>query len=181
MAAETIETDPDAAATDVAGGELFLGIDSYGWVGLAFLVFMAVLWRLGAFRAIGAMLDDRANKVKADLAEAEALRAEAQAIRDSAAAEAEQARKDAAEMRARAQADAERILASVDAEAEAAIARVTRLAEDRIAAARRAAENELRARAAELATRAAEQILVARKEDLQALTDNAIAGLDRRP
>jgi F-type H+-transporting ATPase subunit b len=61
-----------------------------------------------------------------------------------------------------------------------AIARASRLAEDRIAAATRAAETELRARAADLATKAATAILAERTKDLKGLTDASIAGLDRR-
>lgn len=72
--------------------ETFLGLDSYGWVGLAFLVFVGLLWRFGALRAIASALDGRAAKVRADLAEAEALRAEAQRLKDQAAADAAIAR-----------------------------------------------------------------------------------------
>ncbi len=182
MAAQDIATEAaHGAEASPAAHEAFLGLDSYGWVALAFLLFVVALWRLGAFSAIIGALDSRAAKVRADLAEAEALKAEAKAILDKAAAEAEQARRDAADMRARAEADAARILAGVDDEAAAAIARATRLAEDRIAAAQRTAEAELRARATELATRAARILLEARREDLKSLTDSAIAGLDRRP
>lgn len=178
-----------AGTTEVAGGaheaatahETFLGIDSYGWVAVAFAVFVILLWRFGLFAMIARALDGQAEKVKASLAEAEALRREAQSLKDRAAADAAQARRDADAIRQAAEADAARILAGAEAEAEAAIARATRLAEDRIASAQRAAEAELRTRASDLAVRAAEALLVAQGKQLQPLTDAAIAALDRRP
>lgn len=177
MASETLD---HGGAHDAGAHETFLGIDSYGWVALAFLAFVVLLWRFGLFSMITRALDGQAEKVKANLAEAESLRREAQALKDRAAADAAQARRDAEAIRAAAEADAERILAGAEAEAEAAIARATRLAEDRIASAQRAAEADLRARASELAVRAAEALLVEHQKELAPLTDAAIAALDRR-
>lgn len=178
MANETLD---EGRAHDAAvAHETFLGIDSYGWVGVAFAVFLILLWRFGLFSMISRALDGQAEKVRASLAEAESLRLEAQALKDRAAAEARQAKQDAEAIRLAAEADAARILAGAEAEAEAAIARATRLAEDRITSAQRAAETELRARATELAVRAAKTLLVAHQKELQPLTDASIAALDRR-
>ena len=52
-----------AGAEHAAGHETFLGLDSYAWVGAAFLCFVLLLWRLGAFRMIGTSLDAQAEKV----------------------------------------------------------------------------------------------------------------------
>lgn len=167
-----------AIAEDVPH-ETLLGLDSYGWVGLAFLAFVVILWRVGAFRMIVSSLDARADKVRADLAEAAALRAEAEAMKAKAAADAAQAEADARAMLANAEAEAQRIVARAAVDAEEAIARRTRLAEDRIAAEVRAAETELRARAADITVAAARAILEARADALAPLTDAAIAALDR--
>ncbi|QMW21548.1 F0F1 ATP synthase subunit B family protein [Sandaracinobacteroides saxicola] len=179
--AETAQT---TATTEAHGGAheahpAFLGLDSYGWVAIAFATFVAILWKLGAFKAIGAALDARAAKVRADLAEAAMLKAEAEALRAQAAADAAQAEKDAAAIVAGARREAELVLANAETAADAAIARRTKLAEDRIAAAQRAAEGELRARAAQLAAGAARDILAAKAAngELAPLTDEAIAKL----
>jgi F-type H+-transporting ATPase subunit b len=163
--------------------ETLLGLDSYAWIGgLAFACFVAVLWRFGAFRMIGSALDDQAAKVKADLAEAAALKAEAEAMKARAAAEAAEAKARSEAMIANAEAEAKRIVAQSAVDAEAAIARRTRMAEDRIAAETRSAEAALRARAADIAVKAAQVLIAERagRPELEALTDSAIASLDRR-
>lgn len=168
------------AVAEAVPSETLLGLDSYGWVGLAFLVFVVILWRVGAFRMIASALDARADKVRADLAEAAALRAEAEAMKAKAAADAAAAAADARAMLANAEVEAQRIVEQAGRDAEVAIVRRTRLAEDRIAAEARAAEADLRARSADVTVAAARAILAARAEALEPLTDAAIASLDRR-
>lgn len=160
----------------------FLGLSTTAWVGVAFVIFVIILWRAGMFRAIAGGLDARAEKVKADLAEAAALRAEAEQLKARAAEEAAQAERDAATMRANAEREAEALVVKARADADAAIARRQRMAEDRITAAQRAAEADLRARAAQLATAAARDILAAKAAngELVGLTDQAIATISGR-
>lgn len=169
-----------ADAEHAVAHETFLGLDSYAWVGAAFLCFVLLLWKLGAFRMIGSSLDAQAEKVKADLAEAAQLKAEAEAMKAKAAAEAAEAESSAKAMLANAEVEAKRIVEQAAVDAEEAIARRTRLAEDRIAAEARGAEAELRARAADITVKAAEALLSAKAKELAGLTDAAIAGLDRR-
>jgi len=165
-----------------AGHEVFLGLDSYGWVAVAFLLFVALLWKVGAFKMLLGSLDARADKVRSDFAEAAALKAEAEALRAKAAAEAAQAQVDANAMLANAEAEARRIVEQATRDAETAIARRTRLAEDRIAAEARSAEADLRARAADITVKAARALLAegAASGELVALTDAAISTLDKR-
>lgn len=184
---ETLEPGTPAEAGTVADAEyaasheVLLGLDSYAWVGIAFLTFVLILWRFGAFRALGSALDGQAEKVRSDLAEAAQLKAEAEQMKRDAAAEAAQAAEDARAMMAAAEAEAKRIVEQAGVDADAAIARRTRLAEERIAAESRAAEAELRARAADITVKAAEALLGERAGagGLGDLTDAAIAGLDR--
>ena len=168
-----------AGAEHAAGHETVLGLDSYAIVGLAFLVFLAILWKAGAFRMIGGALDGAAEKVRSDLAEAAQLKAEAEAMKAKAAAEAAEAAAQAKETLANAESEARRIVEQAAIDAETAIVRRTKLAEDRIAAEARTAEAELRARAADIAVKAAETLLAGRSKELTGLTDAAIAGLDR--
>lgn len=179
-AGESHTTAEGAAQAEVQ--TTFLGLDSYGWVAVAFLMFVALLWKFGAFRMLGGALDDRADKVRSDLAEAASLKAEAEALKAKAAAEALQAEADAKAMLANAEVEALRIVEQATRDAETAIARRTRLAEDRIAAEARSAEADLRARAADITVKAARALLAERAAsgELVGLTDSAIATLDKR-
>jgi F-type H+-transporting ATPase subunit b len=183
-AAATATEVTHGATTEAAHNDhpSFLGLDSYAWVGLAFLCFVLLLWRLKAFRMIGGALDAQAEKVKADLAEAAALKAEAEAMKARAAAEAAEAEAAAKAMVAHAEEEAKRIVEQAGIDADTAISRRSKLAHDRIAAEARSAEAELRAHAAEITVKAARALLAERSAsgDLAPLTDAAIAGLDRR-
>ena len=182
-----VAIDPVEAGTTVPNEEAvthetFLGMDSYAWVGLAFLAFVLLLWKLGAFGMITKALDGQADKVRSDLAEAATLKAEAEAMKARAAADAAQAEAGARAMLANAEIEAKRIVEQAAIDAEAAISRRTKIAEDRIAAEARATESELRARAADITVKAARSILAERsaRGELAALADETIAGLDRR-
>ena len=169
-----------ADAEHAAGHENIMGLDSYAIVGLAFLTFALILWKVGAFSAIIKALDGQADKVKADLAEAAQLKAEAEALKAKAAADAAEAEAQSLAMIANAETEAKRIVEQAATDAEEAISRRTKLAEDRIAAEARGAEAELRARAADITVKAAEALLSARTKELSGLTDAAIAGLEQR-
>lgn len=175
-------TTTTAPAHEAVPHETFLGMDSYAWVGLAFLSFVLLLWKLGAFSMIAKALDGQAEKVRSDLAEAATLKAEAEAMKAKAAADAAEAEAGAKAMLANAEIEARRIVEQAGIDAEAAISRRTKIAEDRIAAEARATEAQLRARAAEITVKAAQMLLAERsaKGELADLTDAAIAGLDRR-
>ena len=181
MASETTAS-TSAEAGHAEAHPSYLGLDSYGWVAVAFLMFVALLWKFGAFTMLGSALDARADKVRADLAEAATLKAEAQALKAKAAAEAAHAQTDAQAMLANAEVEAKRIVEQATADAEVAISRRTRLAEDRIGAEARTAEAALRSRAADITVQAARALLAERSAsgDLAGLTDASIATLDRR-
>jgi F-type H+-transporting ATPase subunit b len=163
-------------------GPEFLGLGAETWVYLSVALFFALLVYKGAHKAILGSLDARIQKVKDQLAEAAALRAEAETLKAEALAKQQQAEKTAADIVAHAKSEAAQIITDASANAEAMIARRTKMAEDKIAAAERAAADEVRATAASLATAAAQQLL---KDKLDAtaqakLVDQAIGELDRR-
>jgi F-type H+-transporting ATPase subunit b len=149
------------------------------WVLVSFVIFFAVfgtrLWS-----AVSGMLDARANAVRAELAEAQRLREEAEAMLADAQRARTEAMAEAGEILARSQVEAARLQEAALADAEAAGKRREKLALDRIAAAEKAALTEVRQTAAEIATRAAERVL---SEDLggtdERLIDQAIADLPR--
>ncbi|MBU6165361.1 MAG: hypothetical protein KGQ52_04430 [Alphaproteobacteria bacterium] len=162
---------------------VLLGLDAEGWVytGVTIFLLLAVL----VFKApalIAKALDDRIAGVKKQLDEAASLRAEAEALLADAQARKAAAEADAAAIRARAEVEAADLVKASEAAASDAIARRTQAAEQRIAAAERSAAAELKAEVAAQVTKAAAAIIAARADKaLQTrLTDEAIAGLDRR-
>ncbi len=105
------------------------------WVAISFLIFIALVGRIGWRIAVRA-LDARAERVRNELAEAARLRAEAEEMLRQAEAERAAALAEAEEMIARAEAEAARDGGRTAAEVEAqARAREKDGAMDRIAAA----------------------------------------------
>jgi len=154
----------------------FLGLDPGGWVALAmFAVFAIFIWKKVP-AAIGKALDDRIKLIRGQLAEAESLRKEAEALKAEYEKKAKSADKDRAALLERAKHEAEEIVAKAKTDAEALIERRTRMAEDKIAAEERTAIEQLRAAAAEAATKAAAR-LIAERHDASSdekLVDQAI-------
>src|SRR5688500_2617429 len=58
--------------------EAFLGLDSYGWVAAAFVVFVLLLLWLKVPKAIAGALDARADRIRGELDEARRLREDAE-------------------------------------------------------------------------------------------------------
>src|SRR4051812_43627765 len=128
-------------------------------ISLAMLVVIAVMIWKKVPGAIARALDDKIALIRDQLAEAEALRKEAEALKVEYEKKAKSADKDRAALIERARHEADEIVAKAKTEAEALIERRTRMAEDRIAAEEREAVNQLRAAAADGAARAAARLI----------------------
>lgn len=129
------------------------------FVALGFILFVGLLAYLGAHKTLTAALDKRGERIKAELAEAERLRAEAEAVLASFGKRLEEAEAEAAAVVRQAHEDAE-LLAREAAERLADfIKRRTKQAEEKIASAEVQATADVRAAAAEAATRAAATVL----------------------
>src|SRR5262245_63148404 len=102
------------------------------WVAVAFVIFLAVLWRLGVHRKAIQSLDQRAKRIASELDEARKLRDEAQAILAESEKKRRQAEQDAQEIIAGARAEAERVAAEAKAKAEEFVARRTAMAQRKI-------------------------------------------------
>ena len=137
-------------------GSLFA--DPRFWVGVAFFIFFLIFGGK-AWNAITKMLDSRAAGIRRELDEASRLRREAEAMLADATTKREAALREAQEMLERARAEAGRVAEAARAEAAASAARREKLAMDRIASAEKAAVSEVRLAAADLAARAAEQVI----------------------
>jgi F-type H+-transporting ATPase subunit b len=159
----------------------FLGLNPGGWVALAMIVVFAILIWKKVPAAIGKALDSKIALIRDQLAEAEALRKEAEALKAEYEGKAAAVDKDREALLERARHEAEEIVAKAKSDAEALIERRSRMAEDKIAAEERAAVEQLRAAAAEAAAKAAAKLIAERHDattDAQ-LVDRAIKEIAR--
>jgi len=150
------------------------------WVAVGFVVFIALVWKK-AGAVLGSMLDERSNKIKADLDEARELREAAldelhqfQRLHREAADEAKTILKTA-------EATAERIRENAEKAAEETIKRREQQATAKIKAAETAMINELRDKAASLAVASAAQIITSKldKDAGLALIDDAASDIEK--
>ena len=141
-----------------------LGLNAGGWIALAMIVVILVLIRGKFHRMVGQALDTKIAEIRDQLAEAESLRKQAEALKDEYQAKSESADKDREALLERARHEAEAIVAKAKTDAEALVERRSRMAEDKIAAEERAAVEQLRATAAEAAARAAARLIAERHD-----------------
>lgn len=129
------------------------------WVAVAFVIFIAVLVKLGAPRVIIQALDDRRARIKAELDEARRVREEAQELLASYQRKRQEADREADAIVSAARSEAERLAAEAKTKVEDFVARRTRMAETKIAQAEAQAVADVRSAAADAAVAAAEKIL----------------------
>ncbi|PZX15747.1 F-type H+-transporting ATPase subunit b [Palleronia aestuarii] len=149
---------------------------------LGFLVFIGILLWYRVPGTVGKMLDNRAEGIRSDLAEARELREEAQTllatyerkqkdVQDQADRIVSAARKDA-------QASADKALADM----EAALERRKRAAQEQIASAEEQAVRDVRNRAVDVAIAAARDVLIRQMdaERQNRLIDESISTVDAK-
>jgi F-type H+-transporting ATPase subunit b len=153
-----------------------------GWVALAMIVVLALLAWKKVHHAIGRALDGKIALIRDQLAEAESLRKEAEALKAEYEVKAASADKDRKALLERARHEADEIVAKAKVDAETLIGRRIRMAEDKIAAEERSAVEQLRATAADAAARAAARLIAERHDaDTDAkLVDQAIKEISAR-
>jgi len=149
------------------------------WVATAFVAFIALLVYLKVPGSVGATLDKRADKIKADLDEAESLCTEAQDLLATYQKKQRDAAKEVDAIAAQAKEEASRILELGRVRLEDTLARREKLAKDRIAQAEAAAVDEVRVRTVEIAIEATRQIMASSvaAEKADTMIDGAIAEL----
>ena len=129
------------------------------WVGVSFFIFLGILAYYGVPKAIVKALDARGEKVAQELAEARRLRVEAEKLLAEYEAKRKAAESEAASIIAAANEEAKRLAAEAEAKLNDFVTRRTKSAEEKIALAESQAEAEVRAAAADAATKAAEVII----------------------
>ena len=153
-----------------------------GWVALAVIIVLALLIWKKVPGAIGKALDSKIALIRDQLAEAEALRKEAEALKAEYQAKASSADKDREALLERAKHEADEIVAKAKIDAESLIERRTRMAEDKIAAEERSAVEQLRGAAADAAAKAAARLIGERHDAATdaKLVDQAIGEIASR-
>ena len=160
------------------GGELHSEPTSFGltapmFISLAMIVVLAVIIWQKVPAAIGKALDDKIGVIRRQLAEAEDLRKDAEALKAEYEARTKSADAEAAAILERARHEAEAIVAQAKDNADALVERRQRMAEDKIAAEERAALDQLRGLTADAAREAAARLI---RERVDAGADEAIVG-----
>lgn len=164
---------PEPAVAGVLNATVF--------VSLAMLVFLAILVWKKVPGLIAGGLDKQIAAIRQRLEEAKQLRAEAEALRDEYVRKIADVDNQTRAIVAHAEDEAKALVAKAEADAADLVQRRARMAEDKIAAAERTALAEVRAKAADAATKAAASLIAANHGASadKALVDKTISGLAR--
>ena len=129
------------------------------WVAVAFVLLMGVFAYVGVHRTLLTALDHRAERIKAELDDANRLKAEAATLLAEYKTRRQSAEREAEEIISSAKAEAERIAAEAKTKMEDFVVRRTKTAESKIALAEAQAVADVRAAAANAAVAAASTVL----------------------
>ena len=151
-------------------------------VGVAFVLFLALLLYLGVHRFIAKALDDRAARIRAELNEARQLREEAQELFAEFERKQRQVAGQADEIVAHAKAEAEAAAERAKADLKVSIERRLKAADEQIAMAEANAVRQVKDRAVAIAIAAAGDVLRARlgQDRARGLVDEAIEEVGRK-
>lgn len=129
------------------------------WVTIAFVIFLAIVWKAGAFNAMSSGLDARGKRIRAELDEAKRLREEASSVLADYKKRRGEAEREAESIVAGAREEAERIAREAHERLADFVTRRTSAAEAKIAQAEVQAQQQVRAAAADAAIRISEAVL----------------------
>jgi F-type H+-transporting ATPase subunit b len=151
------------------------------WVLIGFIIFVALVWRK-AGQALGGGLDARAERIRKQITEAEALRSEAEAMLRDAEQRQRAALEEAKAILAEATREATRLKDQAAKDVVAMLERRRHSALEKIAQAEAAAIAEVRQYAVDVAIAATRQVLTNQVQGALAdrMIDHAIAELPRR-
>ncbi|MES2097343.1 MAG: hypothetical protein V4459_11360 [Pseudomonadota bacterium] len=175
-------TEANGAAPAEHEGPTLLGLGAEQWVyvGVTLFILLAI-FVAKAPKRITDLLDARIAETRRQLDEATAIRAEAEALLAAAKAKSKASAGDAQAIVKHAEAEAAALIAKAETDAAELVERRGKMAEDKIGAAERAAVAEVRARAADVAAKAAAAIIADTHGAAadKPLVDKTIAGLGR--
>lgn len=140
-------------------------MDATFWATVALVIFLGVVFYFKVPAMISKSLDERANRIRAELEEARRLREEAQQLLAEYQRKRKDAEKDAADIVAAARREAEALVSEAQRKTEDYVTRRTALAEQKIVQAERDAINEVRSSAVDIAVEAARGVLAGRVDE----------------
>jgi len=171
---------PEAVATVEHGGGATtheqpsaFGLTAPMFIALAMILVIALIVWKKVPAAIGKALDSKIDVIRSQLAEAETLRKDAEALKAEYEGKRKSADAEAETIVERAKQEADAIVAQAKTNAESLVERRQRMAEDKIAAEERHAVEQLRATAADAAREAAARLI---RERVDQTTDEALVG-----
>lgn len=129
------------------------------WAAGVLTIFLLIVWRLGAFKAIGGALDKRAEEIQRELSHAQHLREEAESLLKEAERKQQEASELASSIISQAEADAKALMVQADKDLSDMVARREAQVEARIARAEEEATHAVKRVAADAATKAAAELL----------------------
>jgi F-type H+-transporting ATPase subunit b len=129
------------------------------WVAVSFVIFFAIVWKVGGFKTLMDSIDARARHIRAELDEARRLREEAAQVLADYRRRRDEAEREAEAIVAAARDEAERTAREAQERMTDFLARRTAAAEAKIAQAETQAAAQVRAAAAEAAVQVSEAIL----------------------
>ena len=172
-----------AAPAFAAGDKPFLSLANTDFVVLvAFIIFIGILVYYKVPGLIGGLLDKRAATIRAELAEARALREEAQTLLASYERKQRDVQAQADRIVVNAREEATRAAAAAKEEIRASVARRIAAAEEQIASAEAAAVRDVRDRAVTIAIAAAQDLIAAQMTAARGnkLIDDAISVVEAK-
>jgi F-type H+-transporting ATPase subunit b len=137
-------------------------MDATFWATVALFIFLGIVFYFKAPAVITKSLDERANRIQAELEEARRLREEAQQLLAEYQRKRKEAEQDAADIVAAAKREADMLVEEAQRKTEDYVSRRTALAEQKIVQAEREAINEVRSSAVDIAVEAARGLLANR-------------------
>lgn len=152
------------------------------WVAISFVIFCALLVWKKVPGMINKALDERADRIREQLAQARKLREEAQSLLAEYEKKREDAEKEAEEIVVQARNEAESYAAEARRKLKESMERRARMAEDKINRAEASAIKEVRSAASNIAIKAARELIAADAKGAKgaALIDASIANLRDR-
>jgi F-type H+-transporting ATPase subunit b len=156
--------------------------DGHFVFGIAFFLFLGLLAYLGVHKMLGKALDDRADRIRAELDEVRRLREEAQATFADFERKQREVHEQADEIVDHAKLEAKQAAENAKADLAASIERRLRGADEQIAMAEANAVREVRNQAIQIAVAAAAEVMAARLSDdkADALVEDAIKSVGER-
>jgi F-type H+-transporting ATPase subunit b len=134
------------------------------WATVGLVLFLALIAYLKVPAKMGKQLDERAERIRNDLAEAKRLREEAQALLVEYQKKRKEAEAEAANIVAAAEREAQALTAEAKLKTDEFVTRRTALSEQKIRQAETDAINAVRATAVDIAIAAAERVITAKAD-----------------